>query len=113
MHSLISTILLLFILGSCNDEPIECACTFEYSPVCSNGVQYDNKCLAKCNQAKNIIPGKCGCSTNSGEVCATPSMQECPEGMMCTQVMPSPRVYSNECEALKDKAQIINMQNCN
>ncbi|WP_372653515.1 hypothetical protein [Halobacteriovorax sp.] len=113
MHSLIASLALLFILSSCNEKVKECACTFEYAPVCSNGVQYDNKCLAKCNGALDITPGECKCNINSGEVCATPSMKECPEGMMCTQVMPSPRIYTNECEALKDKAQVTKMNNCN
>ncbi|GEM_PF-1382996 len=114
MHSLISALLLFTLLSSCKSEaPQECACTFEYAPVCSNGKQFDNQCLAKCNGAENITKGACDCNINSGEVCATPPMKECPEGMMCTQVMPTPKVYPNECEALKDKAQIIKMKNCN
>ncbi|WP_365993258.1 hypothetical protein [Halobacteriovorax sp. JY17] len=113
MHSLIRIIFILLLLTSCNDKPQECACTFEYKPVCADGKQFDNKCLAKCNGAINFSESRCDCNSASGEVCARPPMPPCPEGMMCTQVMPPPKLYSSECEALKEKAEILKKEMCN
>lgn len=52
------------------------------------------------------------CSTNYDPVCAQPPMPVCPEGMMCAQVMPSPKTYSNSCLANIDKAEILYNWEC-
>jgi hypothetical protein len=96
-----------------NQESNSCVCTFEYSPVCSKGVTYDNPCIAKCNNVTSFTNGKCSCAENSGEVCATPPMPECPPGMACAQVMPAAKTYANECEMIKESATFIKRGACN
>ncbi len=114
-------LIILFLLTSClfNSEikktssvQSQCNCTFEFNPVCSNGTTYDNPCLAKCKGVSIFEIGKCECNPNSGPVCATPPMQACPEGMLCTQVMPIPKQYDNECEMNKEGATIIKPGAC-
>jgi hypothetical protein len=90
-----------------------CICTFEFNPVCSAGVTYDNPCIAKCNGAQSFSNGKCECNESSGSVCATPPMPTCAPGMMCSQVMPQAKTYSNECEMIKAKASFVKKGSCN
>ncbi len=90
----------------------ECSCNFVYEPVCANGITFDNECLAKCNGTTNIKKGKCLCSKRSQRICASPPMPTCPKGAMCTQVMPSPKVYNNECEMIEAKATFLRNGNC-
>ncbi|MEF2175043.1 MAG: hypothetical protein V3575_01120, partial [Candidatus Absconditabacteria bacterium] len=52
------------------------------------------------------------CSTNYDPVCAQPPMPVCPKGMMCAQVMPSPKTYSNSCLANIDKAKLLYYGEC-
>jgi len=90
-----------------------CNCTFEYSPVCSAGKTYDNSCIANCNGINAFTNGRCECNSQSGDVCAQPPMPVCPEGMACAQVMPMPKIYPNECEMQKAKANFIKNGQCN
>ncbi len=90
-----------------------CVCTFEYNPVCSAGKTYDNPCIAKCQGVNSFSNGKCSCNVGSGEICATPPMSACAPGMMCAQVMPTPKTYASECEMIEDKAKFIKNGPCN
>ena len=90
-----------------------CMCTFEYNPVCSAGKSFDNPCIAKCNGVETFSNGKCVCNKDSGTMCATPPMPICAPGMMCAQVMPAPKTYSNECEMIKAKAVNLKKGSCN
>lgn len=90
-----------------------CVCTFEYNPVCSAGVTFDNPCIAKCNGVDVFANGKCECNESSGTICATPPMPTCAPGMMCAQVMPSAETYPNECEMIKAKATFVKNGTCN
>lgn len=124
---LIITLLTLLVLTSCGQDQLnkrtpsssgtsatsECVCTFEFNPVCSNGITYDNPCIAKCQGVKFFSSGACGCNSKSGKVCATPPMPPCAPGMMCAQVMPSNKTYENECDMKKAKAHFIKTGPCN
>jgi len=55
----------------------------------------------------NIDDEEISCPEYYSPVCAQPPMPECPEGMMCIQMMPPPKTYSNECFAWLDKAEIL------
>lgn len=112
MHSVIINIFVALFLSSCNGLNEECACNFDYAPVCSNGEQFDNACLAKCNNVESFEQGPCKCNENSGEVCAIPRMNPCPEGKMCSQVMPKARLFQNECAAMNEKAHIVSKKEC-
>ncbi|MFA6237183.1 MAG: hypothetical protein WC635_07645 [Bacteriovorax sp.] len=46
-----------------------CACTSSYSPVCGDGRDYDNTCIAQCFGAQVINAGHCNCSSASTLVC--------------------------------------------
>lgn len=52
------------------------------------------------------------CTMEYAPVCAQPPMPECPEWMMCIQVMPSPKTYWNSCMAWAAKAEIIHKWEC-
>lgn len=52
------------------------------------------------------------CSTVYSPVCAQPPMPNCAEGMMCVQVMPSPKTYSNSCLANLDSSEILYIWEC-
>ena len=54
---------LLFVVLSCTPNP-EMICTREYSPVCADGVEYSNRCLAQAagfvdDCASRIFDGRC------------------------------------------------------
>ncbi len=53
-----------------------------------------------------------GCPEIYDPVCAQPPMPECPEGMMCAQVMPPVKTYVNECEMKKDGATLVSAGEC-
>ena len=115
-------ILPIFLLASCLDinktstesslNKNQCVCTFEYNPVCAKGITYDNPCIAKCKGVTKYDLSKCLCDINSGIVCARSPMKECPQGMLCSQVMPSPQQFKNECEMIKAKADFIKKGAC-
>ena len=76
----------LFILGLCScgadvlkkttksdQQALSAGCSFDssYSPVCSNGVDFDNTSQAQCKGATNIVAGHCDCSKNNINVCGS------------------------------------------
>jgi hypothetical protein len=66
-----------------------------------------------CKSQKNL-PKKTdlGCPKNIASVCAQPPMPKCPEGVVCAQVMPQPKIYQNACLAAVDNAKEIEMKYC-
>ena len=111
--------------GSVQDSQfnaVTCSCTQNYDPVCSysNGryVTYTNACLAQC-AGVDFSYGVCtqsstnsGCNINSGQVCGRPKLN-CNAGEVCTDTLPSARLYANECELIRDDADLVNASNCN
>ena len=52
------------------------------------------------------------CTREYAPVCAQPPMPECPEGLMCAQVMPPLETYSNSCMAEVAWAEIMYEWEC-
>lgn len=52
------------------------------------------------------------CTMDYNPVCAQPPMPTCPEWMMCAQVMPQPKTYSNKCLAELVKAEFLYEWEC-
>lgn len=52
------------------------------------------------------------CNPNSGPQCGQPPMPPCPPNMFCTQVMPQPVTYQNECLMKEAKATFIQAGQC-
>lgn len=59
----------------------------------------------------NTTPTK-ACTREYMPVCGQPKMPECPEGMMCAQVMPAPQTYSNKCVMESLWAEFISEWTC-
>mgnify|MGYP006429216603 CR=1 FL=1 len=51
------------------------------------------------------------CPTHFDPICGQPPMPECPT-QFCTQVLPQPQTYSNECELEQDRARVISQGRC-
>lgn len=47
------------------------------------------------------------CTTEVNPVCGQPPMPNCPSGMACAQVMPSPKTYTNICELNKADSEYL------
>jgi hypothetical protein len=75
--------LTILVLASCgadfnkNKKPLpvespltaQCSCAMTYEPICgSNGVTYDNVCIAGCFNATQVKQGSCTCSPTK-DVC--------------------------------------------
>ena len=60
---------------------------------CGNGKceKWENKCNCPEDCNSDI------CTKEYTPVCGQPPMSKCPEGAVCTMVMPSPKTYSNRC----------------
>ncbi|MCO4793808.1 MAG: hypothetical protein KC493_08855 [Bacteriovoracaceae bacterium] len=87
MKVLITFVLLVF-LSSCGEDPL---------------VKKSNNQLSNNNLS---------CNSESGVVCGQPPMPPCPPNMFCTQVMPDPVSYENECALLQAKARMIKPGSC-
>ena len=105
--------------SSSNFSALTCACSDQNAPVCAfTGAQYVtflNGCIAQCN-GFSYTNGSCtpttNCNQNSGQICGQPPMPTCPTGMACTQQMPSPVWYANECDLNSAKATVTDSSNC-
>ena len=86
------------------------SCTHEYNPVCGmDGNTYSNICMANLEGVKIDYRGECEnnqepvpielCTTEYMPVCAQPPMPECPEGILCPDVLPPLQTYANQCMA--------------
>lgn len=98
---------------------LTCSCSDESSPVCgftgSQYVTFLNGCIAQCN-GFTYTSGSCtpttSCNQNSGQLCGQPPMPICPTGMACTQQMPNPIWYANECNLISANATLVDTSNC-
>jgi len=63
----------LKIKSKTDQQALSSECSFDssYSPVCSNGIDYENISQAHCRGASNIKAGHCDCSKNNIPVCGT------------------------------------------
>jgi hypothetical protein len=54
-------------------QALSANCSFDstYSPVCSDGIDFENISQAQCKGATNIKPGHCDCAKNSINVCGS------------------------------------------
>ena len=91
-------LVLLVSLGACTKIVInEKPCTREYRPVCCEGVEYPNQCMADNDQAKFCEAGPCdeeNC-TPGNKICDDVYEPYCCDGIE----------YSNYCFAMNDCAE--------
>jgi hypothetical protein len=92
MRIYILTLIFMLLLGSCGQEFKSRRASFE-------GADTNDFVILDCQES-------------SGSICAQPPMPECPEGMLCAQVMPVPQTYANECEMKKVGATFIQNGDC-
>lgn len=82
------------------------------------GALQDSRCSLVKNCAESgytLCPGAEDielCPAVYSPICAQPLMTPCPSGSICTQVMPSPRTYSNLCEVNKEGADFLHAGEC-
>lgn len=105
--------------SSQNFSALTCSCSDQNAPVCAfTGTQYVtflNGCIAQCN-GFTYRSGACTptttCNENSGQICGQPPMPTCSVGMACTQQMPSPMWYANECAMMNANARVTDVNQC-
>ncbi len=61
---------------------------------------------------KNTLPWDVLCPTNIDPVCWQPPMPTCQTWIVCSQVMPQPKTYSNSCEMKKAWATLLYKWTC-
>lgn len=60
----------------------------------------------------DVQAGSTLCTMEYNPVCGQPPMPECSAGMMCPQVLPQPKIYSNTCVLSSEKAKELPMKEC-
>jgi hypothetical protein len=97
----------------CPAEKKECNCACKHGAAPQVSGKKQNKCAtmqyakncAKKNKSKKAKAR--GCGQAGPAVCAQPPMPPCAPDMMCAQVMPPPRWFTNRCEAEKERATVM------
>jgi len=99
----IISFLFIFFIISCGQDKLNpnqvinqisklnsaCNCSSSYSPVCGNGQDFDNICIAtECHKATNVTTGHCDCKKNQVNVCGVDNFDH------------------SECEAIANKIEI-------
>ena len=103
------------VTNGTSSSALSCNCpNTNTASVCgSDGRTYSSACFAQCAGVE-FTSGSCGlasCNQNSGPVCGQPPFN-CPQGMVCAQVMPAPVTYSNDCARVQAGAEFIQNGNC-
>jgi len=70
------------------------------TPICGNSICEEG-------EEKTCVNDCLSCTTDYVPVCGQPPMPPCPEGFLCTQVMPEPKTYGNKCELGKAGAEFL------
>lgn len=87
----------------CTEEAKECSDGSFVSRNSENNCEFD-----PCPNERTVKP----CTREYMPVCAQPPMPECPEGMMCAQVMPEPKTYANKCVMENEGAEFLYEGGC-
>ena len=90
--------------GRCNQQ-IGCICTREYNPVCCNGVDYINPCVASCRG--NIIDPMDDCSAGTCDI-----QNQCLCSMEYEPICCENTDYANPCMAECDGIEVPATQYC-
>ena len=90
------------------DSPVVCTADAKVCPDGSYVSRTGPNCeFAVCEEENPLI-----CTMEYAPVCAQPPMPTCPEWMICAQVIPAPKTYSNKCVMANAKAKYLYSWEC-